>query len=144
MDYTDDQLKNIILQVLHRIPDKLSIQKNILSPLKIELDASRLSIIRNQLVKEGLLMEEDSKDSNSLVEITKAGYDAIEFYGNYANYKKQQDKFRRLRQETAYLKARNLRLKNVNMIVGIISFILGILLSDPIKSILKQWMTNGG
>lgn len=41
-----------------------------------------------------------------------------------------------------YLKERNIRLVNMNINVGIITFIAGILLSDQVKNILKQWLED--
>ena len=39
-----------------------------------------------------------------------------------------------------YLKEKNILLKNINLEIAIITFIAGILLSDPIKKLLKHWL----
>lgn len=140
MNYTDDQLKSLILEALHRIPDKLSIRKSILEPLGIDIELHTIAICEKQLIKEGLIIEVSPGDPDSIVEITTEGYNAIEFYGNYLAYKKEQEKLFKSRKNLEYLHEKNIRLNNINIIIGIISFIAGILLSDPIKNILKLLM----
>lgn len=98
----NENLIQIILEALYRIPDYLSIQKNILEPLNIKTDT------------------------------------AIEIFGTYEAYSQEQKRTALSQREVQYLKEKNIRLKNLNIIVGMISFILGILLSSPIKNILRQ------
>lgn len=79
-----------------------------------------------------------------ILEITKEGYEAIEYFDDYVAYKKEQKKYNNVQRELDYLKAKNIRFTNLNLFVGLISFILGILLSSPIKRILMQWLTSDG
>lgn len=146
MEYTDDQIKNKILQILHKLPDKMLLRKNILEPLKIDIEPVHARILYIQLMREGLIKEYEMKpdDEDFVLEITKEGYEVIEYFEDYIAYKKEQKKYKNVQRELDYLKAKNIRLTNLNLIVGIISFILGILLSSPIKRILMQWLTSDG
>lgn len=136
----DNRLADIILQALYHVPDFLSIQDNILAPLKIEVTDKKIMLIRRHLFMQGMIEEQDSNDVYSLVKITPEGYQAIDLFGTYDAYCKEQKKMALSQREILYLKERNIRLKNLNIIIGIISFIAGILLSSPIKSILKLWL----
>lgn len=144
MNNTDDDNKSVILETLHRIPDKLSIKKDIFDVLRKDIQLKQIVLYRKQLIKEGLITEENPDDPDSRVEITTEGYNAIEFYGNYIAYKKEQEKLYKSRKNLEYLREKNVRLNNINVIIGIISFIAGILLSDPIKSILKRLIQGDG
>lgn len=140
----DEDLLNIILQALYRIPDYLSIQKNILIPLNIKSEESTIMILRKRLVAEGLIEEKEPESPSSLVKITPKGYQAIRDFDTYKDYEKEQKRMARNQRTIQYLEEKNLRLKNLNIIVGLVSFIIGslsgILLSDPIKSILRRWL----
>lgn len=140
----DEDLLNIILQALYRIPDYLSIQKNILIPLNIKSEESTSMILRKRLVAEGLIEEKEPESPSSLVKITPKGYQAIRDFDTYKDYEKEQKRIARNQRTIQYLEEKNLRLKNLNIIVGLVSFIIGslsgILLSDPIKSILRRWL----
>ncbi len=136
----DNRLADIILQALYHVPDYLSIQDNILVPLKVEETDKKIMLIRRRLFMQGMIEEQDSADIYSLVKITPKGYQAIDLYGTYDAYCKEQKKMKLSQREILYLKERNIRLKNLNIIIGIISFIGGILLSSPIKNILKLWL----
>lgn len=140
----DEDLLNIILQSLYRIPDYLSIQKNILIPLNIKSEESTIIILRKRLVAEGLIEEKEPESPSSLVKITPKGYQAIRDFDTYEDYEKELKRMARNQRTIQYLEEKNLRLKNLNIIVGLVSFIIGslsgLLLSDPIKSILRRWL----
>lgn len=136
----DSRLADIILQALYHVPDHLSIQDNILAPLRIEVSTKKIMLIRRHLFMQGLIEEQDSDDVSSLVKITVKGYQIIDLYGTYDAYCKEQKRMSLTQREILYLKERNIRLKNLNIVIGIIAFITGILLSSPIKNILKLWL----
>lgn len=144
MDSFDDNFKNTILLDLYKSPLKKRIQYDIFDLLNIRLYPSQLKSYRKQLVAEGLIKEENSDEEDSPIEITPEGYRAIQLFGTYQEYLKESKKMALSEREVLYLKERNIRLRNLNIIVGTICFIVGsisgILLSDPIKSILKQWL----
>lgn len=136
----DNRLADIILQALYHVPDYLSIQDNILYPLKIEVTDEKIMLIRRRLFMQGMIEEQDPDDVHSLVKITPKGYQAIDLFATYDAYCKEQKRMKISQREILYLKEKNIRLKNLNIVIGIISFIAGILLSSPIKNILKLWL----
>lgn len=138
----DDNLADIILQAAYRIPSYISVQKNIFAPLNMESDIKQIMFAQKRLALEGLIEEKDPDSTNSLIKITPKGYYAIEMFETYKSYRKEQKKLALSQHEILFLKERNIRLKNLNIIVGTIFFILGILLSTPIKNILKQWLVS--
>lgn len=142
--FQDDDLQDIVLQALYRIPDYLSIENNILIPLHINSEQGRILIIRKRLVVEGLIEEKEPDSPSSLVKITPKGYQIIDDFGTYKNYKKEHRKISQSQRAIQQLEEKNLRLKNLNIIVGLISFLIGslsgFLLSDPIKNILRRWL----
>ena len=92
-EYTVDELKNIILTVLHRFPHKLSLKKIVLDSLKIDADPEILFPVIKQLVKEDMIIEYPSVSISDLqIEITAKGYEIIEMYDSYINYKKENRK----------------------------------------------------
>ena len=108
----DNRLADIILQALYHVPDYLSIQDNILVPLKVEETDKKIMLIRRRLFMQGMIEEQDSADIYSLVKITPKGYQAIDLYGTYDAYCKEQKKMKLSQREILYLKERNIRLKN--------------------------------
>ena len=139
-EYTVDELKNIILTVLHRFPHKLSLKKIVLDSLKIDADPEILFPVIKQLVKEDMIIEYPSVSISDLqIEITAKGYEIIEMYDSYINYKKENRKMWKTKEEVEKLKAENIKLSNLKLrffiLTSVVSFILGILLSNPIKNI---------
>nr|DAW68870.1 MAG TPA: hypothetical protein [Bacteriophage sp.] len=139
-EYTVDELKNIILTVLHRFPHKLSLKKIVLDSLKIDADPEILFPVIKQLVKEDMIIEYPSVSISDLqIEITAKGYEIIEMYDSYINYKKENRKMWKTKGEVERLKAENIKLSNLKLrffiLTSVVSFILGILLSNPIKNI---------
>lgn len=144
--FTEAELTEIILQALYKIPDYLSVQKNILLPLNIKTEEGTIMMIRKRLVAQGLIVEKEPESPLSLIKITSEGYQAIRDFDTYKNYDKEQKRMALSQRRIQYLEERNLRLKNLNILIGIASFLIGslsgVLLSDPIKSILKQWLED--
>lgn len=136
----DEKLTDTILQVLHRIPDYISMKNNILIPLKIEIDDVQIMLIRKRLVLEGLIVEKDPDTTDSLIKITPEGYQAIDIFENYLSYKQHKKQGVTLQREVDILNIKYLRLKNISIsitiIATIISFMSGVLLSDPVK----EWL----
>lgn len=141
-----DKLADIILQALHHIPDYLSVQDNILKPLNMDITDKEIMMIRKRLVAQGLIVEKEPESPLSLIKITSEGYQAIRDFDTYKNYDKEQKRMALSQRRIQYLEERNLRLKNLNILIGIASFLIGslsgVLLSDPIKSMLKQWLED--
>ena len=138
----NDKIADIILQALHHIPDYLSIRDNILTPLKIDVSDKEVMLIRRRLAMLDLIEEQEPNSPVSLIKITPKGYQAIEYFGTYEAYCKEQKKLATSEREILYLKEKNIRLKNLNIIIGIISFIAGLLLSTPARNILRQWLVS--
>lgn len=136
----DEKLTTIILQVLHRIPNYISVQNNILIPLKIEIDDVQIMLIRKRLVLEGLIVEKDPDSIKSLIKITPEGYQAIDVFEDYLSYKQHKKQGVTLQREFDVLNIKYLRLKSISISITImatiISFMSGVLLSDPIK----EWL----
>lgn len=141
------KMKNTILCDLYKLPVRKRIQKDIFAPLDIHLHNVQLYTYRKQLIAEGLIQEHNPTEDDCEVEITMKGYEAIQLHGSYQAYCTEKKKQAMTERSLQYLKERNLRLKNLNIIVGLISFITGsitgILLSDPIRNILRQWLEGG-
>lgn len=77
-----------------------------------------------------------------LIRITAKGIEMIQIHHGYSKYLESKKKDNRVDAEIKMLTPKNIQLKNMNIVVGIISFIVGFLLSDPIKNILKQWLVG--
>ena len=93
-----------------------------------------------QLVKEDMIIEYPSVSISDLqIEITAKGYEIIEMYDSYINYKIENRKMWKTKEEVEKLKAENIKLSNLKLrffiLTSVVSFILGILLSNPIKNI---------
>lgn len=143
-ELTDEEFADTVMEALYRIPDYLSIHRNIVEPLNLKIDEIHIRIVCRRLLLEGLIEECNSDQKGSLVRITQEGYKAINLFDTYTSYKKEAKKISLSEREITYLKEKNIRLKNLNLIIGIVSFIAGILLSTPIKSILRQWLIGDG
>lgn len=143
---SEAELTEIILQALYKIPDYLSVQKNILLPLNIKVEEGTIMMIRKRLVAQGLIVEKEPESPSSLIKITPEGYQAIRDFNTYKDYDKEQKRMSLSQRRIQYLEERNLRLKNLNILIGIASFLIGslsgVLLSDPIKSMLRQWLED--
>ena len=137
-----DKLADIILQALHHIPDYLSVQDNILKPLNMDITDKEIMLVRKRLSMLDLIVEQYPESPKSLIKITPKGYQAIEYFGTYEAYSKEQKKTALTERRIRYLEEKNIELKNLNIIVGVISFIIGILLSGPLKSMLRQWLES--
>ena len=99
-------------------------------------------LIRRRLSMLDLIVEQYPDSPESLIKITPKGYQAIEYFGTYEAYCKEQKKTALTERRIRYLEEKNIQLKNLNIIVGLVSFIIGILLSSPLKSILRQWLES--
>ncbi len=97
-------------------------------------------LIRRRLSMLDLIVEQCPESPKSLIRITPKGYQAIEYFGTYEAYRKEQKKTTLTELRIRHLEEKNVQLKNLQIIVGVISFIIGILLSSPLKSILRQWL----
>ncbi|WP_288242792.1 hypothetical protein [uncultured Bacteroides sp.] len=87
-----DRLADIILQTLHHIPDYLSVQDNILKPLNMNMTDAEIMLIRRRLSMLDLIVEQYPESPKSLIKITPKGYQAIEYFGTYEAYCKEQKK----------------------------------------------------
>lgn len=109
--------------------------------LDTKLFPEQIISYRKQLVIEGLVTELNPNEEDSLIEITPKGYKAIQIYGNYINYVRAKQQEVSLSQKHQKIQQRYLKLKVISIIVtiilSIVSFIAGILLSTPIRNILQ-------
>ena len=98
--------------------------------IDVKLTDIQLITYRKQLVMEGLITEEEPDEVNSLIEITPKGYDIIEKYGNYQFFlaAKAIDTINNTKLTTLNIK--QLRIKNLSILINIILAILGILLTS--------------
>lgn len=100
----------------------------------------QLVMYRKQLVMEGLIIEENPNEVHSFIEITPKGYKAIQTFGSYQSYIYHQQKGIKIQRENEIMKSRYLKLKTISILITtlltVLSFIAGILLSDPIKELL--------
>ena len=138
-----DRMKNAILCDLFAMPVRKRIQKDIMDALNIRLHEVQLYAYRKQLVAEGMITEYEDGTPDCEIEITVKGYEAIQYFGSYQSYRKEKRKQALSERNLQYLKERNLRLVNLNIIVGFVSFILGILLSAPLKTLVCRWLSVG-
>lgn len=146
-----EEVADITLQACYRIPDWLSIPDNILKPLNRKAGIPQIIIARKKLVLMGLIEEKNPDDADTPVRITSKGFFAIEMYGTLEKYQREEKKLQLADRDIRYLQEQNIRLKNLNLTIGIASFIIGnligglagLLLSNPIKNILRQWMEGG-
>ena len=136
-------MKNTILCDLFTMPTRKRIQRDIMEPLGIRLHEVQLYAYRKQLVAEGMITEYEDGTPDCEIEITVKGYEVIQFFGTYPAYCKEKRKQALSERNLQYLKERNLRLVNLNIIVGFVSFILGALLSAPLKTLVRQWLSVG-
>lgn len=140
MDSLDTHFKDIILRHLYRMPQKQRIQKDIMSRLDTVLLPVQIISYRKQLVMEGLITESNPNEEDSPIEATLEGYKVIQLYGNYMDYVKAKKKEVSLSRESQKMQQKYLKLKFVctiiTIILSILSFITGILLSDRIQNIL--------
>ncbi|WP_291528598.1 hypothetical protein [Bacteroides sp. UBA939] len=140
MDDFANNFKNTILLDLYKSPQKKRIQQDIFDILNIPLHPTQLISYRKQLVAEGLIREENPDEDDSPIEVTSKGYKAIQLYGSYMNYIKVQKNDALLSRESQKMQQKYLKLKYVcsiiTIILSILSFIAGILLSDRIQNIL--------
>ena len=117
----------------------MSVQHNIIKPLNLNIDELHIRIVCRQLLLEGLI-EECNSEKGILIRITQEGYKAIKLFDTYTIYKRETKKAALSEKKIIYLKEKNILLKNINLEIAIITFIAGILLSDPIKKLLKHWL----
>ena len=140
----DDEIKNKILVVLHRYPMIASVKMvlDILAGLKITIQPFDIYKLAKQLEIEGLVKYLGTDDKDFSIEITHEGYEVIELYGDYLTFKLNKKNRIELDKEVGILNIRYLRLKTWSIVITIfstiISFIVGVLLSDPVKELLHK------
>lgn len=130
MESLDTHFKDIILRDLYKDPCKKRIQHDIMDWIDIRLTDIQLITYRKQLVMEGLITEEKPDEVHSLIAITPKGYEVIERYGNYQSFleAKEMDTINNTKLTTLNIK--QLRIKNLSILINIILAILGILLTS--------------
>ena len=133
--------KNTIMMALYARPIPQRIQSDIMNPLGITLIKEQIDNCRSQLIIENIIKEELSLEKEVPVIITPHGYKMIERYGSYIDYKlaEKNEFFGKLEHDK--LQRQMLKVKItatlITVIMSVISFIAGILLSNPIKSIFQ-------
>ena len=79
---------------------------------------------------EGLITEEEPDEIHSLIEITPKGYEAIEKYGSYQSFLAAKTTEIINNTKLTTLNIKQLRIKNLSILINIILAILGILLTS--------------
>lgn len=141
--YTDEDILNRIMEVLERYPTPIKLEEMLFKPLNMDvstLDAYRL---RKKLVILGLITEAEDVQKDTPVSLTKEGMLVMVKYKSYANYINAIRKESETDADIKSLTKANIRLKNLNIAVGLLSFTAGILLSDPVKDLLLRWLLSG-
>jgi hypothetical protein len=138
-DFLGNKFKGIILSALYRNPTKKRIQHDIMDPLEVRLFPVQLLSYRKQLVMEGLITDDGSNEVDALIEITPKGYEAIQQYGGYMEYREAQLKEKENKLAYQELERKYLRYKIRSILVAIVlsiaSFITGILLSNQVREL---------
>lgn len=129
MDSLETHFKDIILRDLYKDPRKKRIQRDIMSWYNVTLYDIQLISYRKQLVMEGLITEEDPDEVHSLIEITPKGYEAIKKYGSYQSFLDANTMDAINSTKLTTLNIKQLRIKNLSILINIILAILGILLT---------------
>lgn len=129
MDSLETHFKDIILRDLYKDPRRKRIQRDIMSWYDINLLDTQLISYRKQLVMEGLITEEDPDEVHSLIEITPKGYEAIKKYGSYQSFLDANTMDAINNTKLTTLNIKQLRIKNLSILINIILAILGILLT---------------
>jgi hypothetical protein len=130
MKSLDTHFKDIILRDLYKDPRKKRIQQDIMDKLQTKLFPEQLISYRKQLVMEGLITEEEPDEIHSLIEITPKGYEAIEKYGSYQSFLAAKTTEIINNTKLTTLNIKQLRIKNLSILINIILAILGILLTS--------------
>ncbi|WP_212114264.1 hypothetical protein [Bacteroides pyogenes] len=129
MKSLETHFKSIILSDLHHDPRKKRIQHDIMSWIGVNLMDVQLMAYRKQLVMEGLITEESPDEIHSFIEITPKGYEAIEKYGSYQSFLEAQTMEITNKTKLTTLNIKQLRIKNLSILINIILAVLGILLT---------------
>lgn len=129
MDSLETHFKDIILRDLYKDPRKKRIQRDIMSWYNVTLHDLQLISYRKQLVMEGLITEEEPDEVHSLIEITPKGYEAIKKYGSYQSFLDANTIDAINNTKLTTLNIKQLRIKNLSILINIILAILGILLT---------------
>nr|DAJ14679.1 MAG TPA: Transcriptional regulator, MarR/EmrR family, emrR, transcriptional regulator, DNA-binding [Siphoviridae sp. ctEfY6] len=130
MESLETHFKGIILNNLHHDPRRKRIQHDIMDWINVKLADVQLITYRKQLVMEGLITEEEPDEVHSLIAITPKGYEVIERYGNYQSFLEAQTMDTINNTKLTTLNIKQLRIKNLSILINIILAILGILLTS--------------
>lgn len=142
MEYTDNQIIDFILESAYQTGGYLRFVPLVITQRGIRFDMDDCDRFAELLSTLGLC-DVTFSQKIPLIKITSRGIEMIQLYHGYSQFLESKKTDQEVDAEIKMLTKKNIRLKNMNIVVGIISFIVGLLLSDPIKNILKQWLVNG-
>ena len=141
--YTDEDILNRIMEVLERYPTPIKLEEMLFKPLNMDVSSHDAYRLRKKLVILGLITEAEDVQKDTPVSLTKEGMLVMIKYKRYTNYLEAIRKEAETDAGIKSLTKANIRLKNLNIAVGLLSFTAGILLSDPIKDLLLRWLLSG-
>lgn len=141
MEYTDNQIIDLILESAYSVGGYLRFTPTIINKRGINFDKDDCERFAELISTLGICDVSHSQNE-PLIRITAKGIEMIQLHHGYSKYLESKKMDNRVDAEIKMLTKKNIRLKNMNIVVGIISFIVGFLLSDPIKNILKQWLVG--
>ncbi|MDD4432295.1 MAG: hypothetical protein PHN48_01190 [Parabacteroides sp.] len=142
-EYTDEDILNRIMEVLERYPTPIKLEEMLFKPLKMDVSSHDAYRLRKKLVILGLITEAEDIKGDTPVSLTKEGMLVMIKYKRYTNYLEAIRKESETDAGIKSLTKANIRLKNLNIAVGLLSFTAGILLSDPVKDLLLRWLLSG-
>ena len=141
--YTDEDILNRIMEVLERYPTPIKLEEMLFKPLNMDVSSHDAYRLRKKLVILGLITEAEDVQKDTPVSLTKEGMLVMIKYKRYTNYLEAIRKEAETDAGIKSLTKANIRLKNLNIAVGLLSFTAGILLSDPVKDLLLRWLLSG-
>lgn len=137
-DFTDDDILNIIMNELYAKAIVLNLCKDIYPKYKINLSINDSIRIKRKIEISGLAERPIHEQLTDDYRITPKGYEAIQNFGNYKRYIKYQKKKTSIDIFLLPYKKIVGILNFTHLLFSLISFIIGILLSDPIKDLLSK------
>lgn len=136
--YNDEDILNRIMEVLERYPTPIKLEEMLFNPLNMDISRHDAYCLRKKLVILGMITELEDIKGDTPVSLTKEGMLVMIKYKSFTNYLEAIRKESETDADIKALTKANIRLKNLNIAVGLLSFTTGILLSDPVKGLLLR------
>lgn len=139
MEYTENQIIDFILEASYSTGGYIRLVPLVITQRGVAFDMEDCERFAGLLSTLGLC-DVSFNQKIPFVKITAKGIEIMQLYNSYSQYLESKKEDKKINVQIKRLTRDNIRLKNLNIVIGIISFIAGILLSSPIKSILKLWL----